>query len=42
MDLHTTRNKFAPNKYRGVVNPSGLVVYKGSKHKGGKVIVIAT
>ena len=32
---HTTSN-FAPNEYRGVVNPSGLVVYKGSKHKGGK------
>ena len=29
MDLHTTNN-FAPNEYRGVVNSSGLVVYKGS------------
>ena len=27
---HTTDN-FAPNEYRGVVNPSGLDVYKGSK-----------
>ena len=27
---HTTNN-FAPNEYRGVVNPSGLAVYKGSK-----------
>ena len=26
---HTTSN-FAPNKYRGVVNSSGLAVYKGS------------
>ena len=26
---HTTIN-FAPNEYRGVVNPSGLAVYKGS------------
>ena len=26
---HTTSN-FGPNEYRGVVNPSGLVVYKGS------------
>ena len=26
---HTTNN-FAPNEYRGVLNPSGLVVHKGS------------
>src|SRR4051812_32643573 len=26
---HTT-SKFSPNEYRGVVNPSNLVVYKGS------------
>ena len=26
---HNTNN-FAPNEYREVVNPSGLVVYKGS------------
>src|SRR4051812_33423467 len=26
---HTTSN-FSPNEYRGVVNPSGLAVYKGS------------
>ena len=30
---HTTNN-FAPNEFREVVNLSGLVVYKGSKHKG--------
>ena len=30
VDLHTTTNNFAPNEYRGVVNSSGLVVYKGS------------
>ena len=30
VDLHTTTNNFAPNEYRGVVNLSGLVVYKGS------------
>ena len=29
-DLHTNTNNFAPNEYREVVNPSGLVVYKGS------------
>ena len=29
---HTTGN-FAPNEYRGVVNPSGLDVYKGSNTK---------
>ena len=33
VDLHTTTNNFAPNKYREVVNLSGLVVYKESKHK---------
>src|SRR3954470_19054440 len=35
LDLHTTINNFAPNEFREVVNLSGLVVYKGSKHKGG-------
>ena len=30
LDLHTKANNFAPNEYRGVVNPSGLAVYKGS------------
>ena len=30
MDLHTATNNFAPNEYRGVVNSSGLAVYKGS------------
>ena len=31
VDLHTKANNFAPNEYRGVVNSSDLVVYKGSK-----------
>ena len=35
LDLHTTNN-FAPNEYRGVVNSSGLVVYKGSKARDKK------
>ena len=30
VDLHKETNNFAPNKYRGVVNPSGLAVYRGS------------
>ena len=30
VDLDTTTNNFASNEYRGVVNPSGLVVYKES------------
>ena len=30
VNLHTATNKFAPNEYRGVVNSSGLVIYKGS------------
>ena len=38
---HTTNN-FAPNEYRGVVNPSGLVVCKGSNTSGKIVMVIAT
>ena len=29
VDLHTDTNNFAPNEYREVVNPSGLVVHKG-------------
>ena len=29
LDLHKTNN-FAPNEYKGLVNSSGLVVYKGS------------
>ena len=29
MDLHTDTDNFAPNEYRGVVNSSDLVVYKG-------------
>ena len=33
VDLHTATDKFAPNEYRGVVNPSGLAVYKGSNTK---------
>ena len=32
VDLHKTNN-FAPNEFRGVVNSSGLVVYKGSTQK---------
>ena len=39
MDLHTTTNNFAPNEYRGVVNPSGLVVYKGSMQE---IMIVAT
>src|ERR1041384_1833905 len=30
VDLHTAKNNFAPNEYRGVVNSFGLAVYKGS------------
>ena len=30
LDLHTDTNNIAPNEYRGVVNSSGLVVYKVS------------
>ena len=30
LDLHTDTNNFAPNGYRGVVNSSGLAIYKGS------------
>ena len=41
LDLDTTTNNFAPNEFRGVVNPSGLVVYKGSNARG-KVMVTAT
>ena len=33
LDLHTKANNFAPNEFREVVNLSGLVIYKGSKHK---------
>ena len=29
VDLHTDTNNFAPNEYREVVIPSGLVVHKG-------------
>ena len=29
VDLHTETNNFAPNEYKGVVNSSGLAVYKG-------------
>ena len=35
LELHTTTNNFAPNEYRGVVNPSGLAVYKGSNLREG-------
>ena len=30
VDLHTDKNNFAINEYRGVVNSSGLAIYKGS------------
>ena len=30
VNLHTDTNNFAPNEYGGVVNSSGLAVYKGS------------
>ena len=39
MDLHTATNNFAPNEYRGVVNPSGLAVYKGSTQE---IMIVAT
>ena len=32
-------NNFAPNEYRGVVNSSGLVVYKGSNTRDKRVLV---
>ena len=35
---HTTSN-FAPNEDRGVVNPSSLVVYKGSMQE---IMIVAT
>ena len=35
---HTTNN-FAPNEYRGVVNPSGLAVFKGSMQE---TMIVAT
>ena len=38
VDLHKT-NKFAPDEYRGVVNSSGLVVYKGSNARDRKVLM---
>ena len=30
VDLHIATNNFGPNEYIGVVNSSGLAVYKGS------------
>ena len=42
LDLHTATNNFAPNEFKEVVNLSGLVFYKGSKHKREIVVVIAT
>ena len=39
VDLHTDTNNFAPNEYRGVVNSSGLVVYKGSNARDKKVLI---
>ena len=37
VDLHAATNNFAPNEYRGVVNSSSLVVYKGLPQE--KIIV---
>ena len=37
VDLHTATSNFAPNG--GVVNSSGLVVYKGSNARDKKVLV---
>ena len=34
MALHTSTNNIFPKNFRKVVNLFGLVVYKGSKHKG--------
>ena len=34
-----TKNNFAPNEFGGVVNSSGLVVYKGSTQE---IIIVAT
>ena len=39
VDLHTDTNNFAPNECRGVDNPSGLAVYKGSKQE---IMIVAT
>ena len=39
LDLHTYTNNFAPNEYRGVVNSSGLAIYKGSTQE---IIIVAT
>ena len=39
VDLHTDTNNFAPNEYIGVVNPSGLAVYKGSTQE---IIIVST
>ena len=38
VDLHTSTNNFSPNEYKGVVNSSGLAVYKGSTQE----IIVAT
>src|SRR3954468_22515386 len=40
VDLHTATNNFAPNEYRGVVNSSGLAVYKGSTQVIVVVVVL--
>ena len=39
VDLHTNTNNFAPNEYRGVVNPSGLAVYEGSTQE---IMIVVT
>ena len=41
MDLQTATNNFAPNEYRGVVNASDLVAYKGSNTRVEIIVVIA-
>src|SRR3954466_13940855 len=37
--MQTTTNNFAPNEYRGVVNPSSLAVYKVSTQE---IMIVAT
>ena len=37
VDLHTDTNNFALNEYRGVVNLSGLAVYKGSNTRDNDI-----
>ena len=39
VDRHTAADNFAPNKYRGVGNAFGIVVYKGSTQE---IMIVAT